>query len=320
MKPFFKNFDYIFTNFNSATSYSNPAVLRLLRSTCGQTTEDKLFTDVNSQCYIMEDLRKLGYSTYTILNHDGNYSGFKDAIVKYGKADVPLDNSKLKPAEVSFDDTLIYSDKDALSLWFASPEADIHKNSALFYNSITLHTGSKYVNNPYLSNNDQYTLSLSDLTNDINEIFDRIKKTNRKTIVLLVGEHGAAIRGSALQPATVREIPLPQITQVPAVIKFFGPGFNERTDGYGIVNDKPLSYLGIMELLSRVLQKNPYNGEQLLKLKLTDNLPETSFVSESQSGTILQNDLGLFYKLKKYENWDILPSSLSAGASDYFSR
>ncbi|MFA6424457.1 MAG: cellulose biosynthesis protein BcsG, partial [Candidatus Magasanikbacteria bacterium] len=225
MKPFFKNFDYIFTNFNSATSYSNTAALRILKSTCGQTTEEKLFENSNGQCYLMDNLRKLGYSTYTVLNHDGNYSSFNDAIVKYGKADVPLDNSKLIPTETSFDGTPIYLDKDAFPLWFTAREADGHNNSALFYNSITLHTGIQHFDSPYLSNNNQYNLALNNLTNDVKEIFDKIKKTNRKTIVVLVGEHGAAIRGSALQPATVREIPLPQITQVPAVIKFFGPGF-----------------------------------------------------------------------------------------------
>src|SRR5207248_1745854 len=40
---FFKQFDYSFTNFNSVSSYSNPAVMRLLRSNCGQQTHADLY-------------------------------------------------------------------------------------------------------------------------------------------------------------------------------------------------------------------------------------------------------------------------------------
>ena len=33
--PFLKRFDVLFTNFNSAASYSGPASLRVLHGTCG---------------------------------------------------------------------------------------------------------------------------------------------------------------------------------------------------------------------------------------------------------------------------------------------
>jgi len=38
--PLLSRFDYLFENFNSATSYSNPAAIRLLRASCGQQPHD----------------------------------------------------------------------------------------------------------------------------------------------------------------------------------------------------------------------------------------------------------------------------------------
>lgn len=302
MQPFLSKFDYVFTNFNSATSYSNPAVIRLMRATCGQTNQETLFSDVNDACYLMTNLKSLDYSTYTVLNHDGVYSGFDEAISKYGRADKPLDNSSLSPVQTSFDGTPIYDDADALSLWLRTREIDSNKKAVLFYNSITLHTGSKYLNNDYLSNTDQYLVSLKNLTTDLDSFFAKLEKSNKRTIVVVLGEHGAALRGSALQPGTVREIPLPAITKVPVAIKVFGPEFNEQA-GAQIKIEQGSSYFSLMELLS-----------QIIKTKKIDaiNLPATELVSDNENNIVVENDLGLFYRLKKYKTWNLIPGFISA--------
>ncbi|MFZ4631797.1 MAG: cellulose biosynthesis protein BcsG [Patescibacteria group bacterium] len=317
MKPFFKQFDFVFTNFNSAATYSNPAVLRLLRSTCGQVSEGNLFAEANKECYLIDSLRNIGYSTYTSINHDGYYSGFRDAILKYGHADTPLDNSQLKAKENSFDNTPVYSDKEALNLWSVTREKDNNKKSALFYNSITLHTGGYYVDGEYLPSVDQYNLALNNLTSDLDSFFSDIKKSNRRTIVIVIGEHGAALRGSAVQTATVREIPLPSITQVPVAIKIFGPGFNESSEIKTSYINERVSYLALSELLKRLLLINPLDSANLNQASLLNNLPKTDLVSENQTGTILQNNGGLFYKLNNNKTWDRLSDSLQVKSSSY---
>ncbi len=320
LKPFFKNFDYVFTDFNSATSYSNPAALRLLESTCGQSSHEQLFTDRPSSCYLMDVLKKAGYSTYVTLNHNGTYSGFNDAISRFGKAPLALDNSKLNPIELSFDNEPVYSDGDALSLWLKTREREQNNKAVLFYNSITLHTGSHYVDSTFLPDNSEYKFALGKITAELNNFFAEIKKSNRKTIVIVVGEHGAALQGSTLQPSTVREIPLPEITQVPAAIKIFGPGFNDQASGEGILIDRPMSYLGLLELVSRIIKEKPENQIQLVSKKIENKLPETNLVSDNENGTIMQSNLSLFYKLKKYKTWDYLPGSLMVKPTNYLSN
>lgn len=299
-KPFFNKFDYIFTNFNSATSYSNQAVIRLLRATCGQTSEEALFSEVNSDCYLTTSLRDLGYSTYTTLNHDGVYSGFNDALVKYGRSDKPLDISGLKPVQTSFDGTLIYDDYDALSFWRKTRDADSNKKAALFYNSITLHTGGKYLNSNYLDNGEQYSLTLKNVISDLDQFFDDLKKTNKKNIVIIIGEHGAALKGSALQPGTVREIPLPDITKVPVAIKLFGPEFNDKP-GAAITINNPSTYFSLMEVLSQIIKNQAAEA-----VKISDS----RLVSDNENNIVVENDLGVFYKLKKYKTWNLIPGSI----------
>jgi cellulose synthase operon protein YhjU len=299
-KPFFTQFDYIFTDFNSATSYSNPAIIRLLRSTCGQTPEETLFTDVNDDCYLATNLRKLGYSTYTALNHDGAYSGFNDVVVKYGRSDKPLDISKLKPVQTSFDGSPIYDDYDALAVWQKARETDSNKKVAVFYNSITLHTGGRYLSNDYLTNGDQYSLALKNVVSDLDKFFTDIKKTNKKTIVIIIGEHGAALKGSALQPGTVREIPLPDITRVPVAIKLFGPEFNDKP-GAAVTINQPSTYFSLIEVLSQIMKTQTIGA-----VKISDS----RLVSDNEKNIVVENNLGLFFRLKKYKTWNLIPGSI----------
>ena len=41
--PLLQRFDIVFRQFNSAASYSGPALLRLLRANCGQTAQAALY-------------------------------------------------------------------------------------------------------------------------------------------------------------------------------------------------------------------------------------------------------------------------------------
>jgi hypothetical protein len=315
-KPFFQKFDYIFTNFNSATPYSDPAALRLLQSECGQKTEGEIFAPVPDKCYLLNNLRALGYSTYSAWNHDGTYSNFNSIVQEFGKADPSISISDLKPVELSFDGSPIYSDKEVLDSWLKEREKNSNK-SALFYNSITLHTGSTYINGQKLSEKDEYHLASQNILSDLDSFFNKIKQSNRYTVVILLGEHGAALEGSNIQPATVRDIPLPSITHVPAAIKIFGPGFNEQANNQALILDSPTSYPALIKVLSNLLEKNPANRSQLQSHQVTQNLPQTELVSESESSLVFQDVSGVFYKSKKDKNWNQLPNSFMVGPSDY---
>ncbi len=317
LRQFFNKFDYIFTDFNSATSYSNPAVIRLLRSTCGQSTETKLFAEANKSCYLLEGLRGVGYTPYTLLNHDGIYAGFNQEIIKYGKAPQPLNNSELKLIQTNFDGAPTYSDKDSLLFWLDSRKKDPSLKTVLVYNSTTLHTGSRYIESPYLASHEQYSLALKNIISDLDSFFVDLKKSNKNTIVIIVGEHGAALKGSTIQPGTVREIPLPSITKTPVAIKLFGPNFNNEDGGEPILVNQPTSYFAIAELLEKIIEVSPTDKAQLPSIEFSpEAYPE--FVSENETGFVVKTKLGLFYRLKKYKTWDIIPSSIEPRSQNYF--
>lgn len=50
--PLFERFDLLFTNFNSVSSYSGPATIRLLKATCGQPSHHDLYQIVAGHCYL----------------------------------------------------------------------------------------------------------------------------------------------------------------------------------------------------------------------------------------------------------------------------
>jgi len=84
VEDMFNDFDVVFSDFNSATSYSGPAAIRLLRASCGQTSQTALFSDAPEQCYLFKNLEKLGYQSSVVMNHDGHFDDFKGLVNRFG--------------------------------------------------------------------------------------------------------------------------------------------------------------------------------------------------------------------------------------------
>ena len=55
--PLWSKMDIMFDSFNSATAYSGPAAIRLLRASCGQLSHHDLYQPVNQQCYLFDNRR-----------------------------------------------------------------------------------------------------------------------------------------------------------------------------------------------------------------------------------------------------------------------
>ena len=87
--PLLQQMDVVFDNFNSATSYSGPAAIRLLRASCGQQPHSKLYGVAPEQCLLMDDLRKLGFDSEVMLNHTGQFEGFIDEVRSQGLLPAP---------------------------------------------------------------------------------------------------------------------------------------------------------------------------------------------------------------------------------------
>ena len=80
--PALRQADFIFENFNSATSYSGPAAIRLLRGQCGQARHDDLYKSPSDSCMLFEQLRNAGFDVEMGLNHDGKFQDFSLAYTR----------------------------------------------------------------------------------------------------------------------------------------------------------------------------------------------------------------------------------------------
>ena len=306
--PFFSQFDFIFTQFNSADSYSHTAAIRLLRGLCGLTDHDSLFRDAPQECYVLPSLRNLGYLTNTVFNHDGVYSGFTETVQRFGSIDAPIPVTSLYSTRIGFDGSPVYRDYDALSLWLQKRAGD-NQPHALFYNSIYLHAGDHEAADKdwwKRTNEANYNTAVTTMTGDLIHFFDDIKTTGRKTIVVLVGEHGAALKKTPLQLQAIREIPLPGITIVPAAVKIFGPGFNDRSRGLMLTNNQPVSYTGLYTLINRLLLSSP-TSPSLVSSSIFSRLPESLFFATGDKGIAIQ-DTTKFWHRNGSRPFEVLPS------------
>ena len=301
--PLFDRFDLLFTNFNSASSYSGPATVRLLRATCGQPSHHDLYQPAPQHCYLFQNLAQAGFAPQFALNHDGHFDGFLDVVRDRGRLDadpMPLDGITID--QRSFDGSPIHDDLEVLSRWLRQREQGKEPQVAAYYNTISLHDGNRLVTGPGRSLNSlkSYPQRLRKLLDDLDQFLHQIEISGRRMVVVLVPEHGAAIRGDRMQIAGLREIPSPAITRVPAAVAIIGPGLERR--GSPIRNEEPVSYLAISHVIERVLQDDVFSRASFDPAALTENLPKTPFVSENE-GTVVMRYNGRYHLRLQGEDW-----------------
>ncbi len=307
--PFFSYFDILFTNFNSVTSYSNPSAIRLLHANCGQQKDSDLYATVPEECYLMDSLREDGFTTYTALDHDGAYSHFTKWIMALGKADPPLETDGVTLRQYDFDNSPIYDDLQILEKWWDVRQKNAVKRAALYFNAISLHSGSHRVDIKEwwkIDRQSHYKDSVQLLFNNIEKFFADLSSSGRNVVILFVPEHGMALKGSRIQAPDLREIPLPSITIVPVGIKFIGNGFPSLPSHQEIIS-RPVSWMAVSYLLSSFIQESPFSEQHSISRKIIKNIPETPYVSENTEKIIKKGKHYFLYDKK--QTWTKLPSS-----------
>ncbi len=282
--PLWSHFDIVFKDFNSATAYSGPAAIRLLRASCGQSSHKNLYQQANNQCYLFDNLAKLGFTQQLMMDHNGEFGGFLKEIRDNGGVQVPLmDQSGLPPVLLSFDGSPVYDDTAVLNRWMESDSFKQGQRTATFYNLLPLHDGNHY---PGDRKTADYKLRAQKLFDELDAFFTQLEKSGRKVMVVLVPEHGAALKGDKMQVSGLRDIPSPSITNVPTAIKFFG--MKAPHQGAPIEINQPSSFLAISELVTRVLDGKIFTEDSVNWQQLTSNLPQTAPVSENANAIVLQ--------------------------------
>lgn len=283
--PLLARFDIVFDRFNSAASYSGPAALRVLRASCGQPRHSALYEPAPEQCFLFENLAKAGFKTELSLNHDGSFDSFLQQIRRNGRMNLPLTpQDGVAVGQRGFDSSPIYSDYAMLNRWLQLRLQEPDPHVAVYYNTISLHDGNRIPEAPALDTDASYKYRAGRLLRDIGQFIDLLEQDHRKMILLLVPEHGAALRGDKQQFSGLREIPSPLITTVPAAIKVIGS--QGRPAQYRVTQQA--SYTAIATILSRMLARSPF-GADYQPESYAQDLPATPFVSENANFTVMQS-------------------------------
>lgn len=299
--PLFKKMDIVFDDFNSATSYSGPAVSRLMQANCGQLSHDDLYEESPKQCSLFSSLNELGFDTSAALNHNGQFQGFIDEITSEGSLANPLVPTNLSPVLRGFDESPIWSDYDTLNLWLNNKnQSQSTKPSALLYNSITLHDGNREATVDGSGRSSPYQKRAQKLLDELDGFMNQLERSGRQVAVVLIPEHGAALEGDRMQISGMREIPTPDITHVPVGVRLIGAkaALPEST----IHVTQPTSFLAIAELVAELISSNAFEQSTLDWEALTTNLAQTRLVSENE-GTVMMEYEGVPYVRLNGKNW-----------------
>ncbi|MFZ1546892.1 MAG: cellulose biosynthesis protein BcsG [Candidatus Nitrotoga sp.] len=297
------HFDVVFRRFNTAASYSGPGTLRLFRSNCGQLPHRKLYEADASQCNLFRNFETSGFEVRGLLNHDGHYDQFASLVQGSSGIGVKLDDNRFAPITMrSFDDTPIYEDFALLSEWWKRQEPSARPR-ALYYNTTTLHDGNRIPGAKSRSSLETFKPRLDKLMSDFDRFISFLEERGRPVVVILVPEHGAALRGDKVQISGMREIPNPKITLVPAAIKLVGfKGKYGDASRQPLQVDKPVSYFAISTLLADFIADSPFveTGGKPLADRV-QNLPGTPFVSENEDVVVMGRGNG--YLIRSEGTW-----------------
>lgn len=300
--PIWNSFDFMFRKFNSAASYSGPAVIRINRATCGQTPHKSLYAPAADGCYLLPSLKQAGFETNLAFNHDGHFDDFLTEVRKQGVSAPLMPLNGVSIPQRGFDNSPIYDDFGVLSRWFDNRQKAGDARVALFYNTISLHDGNKIVSGPdsKLSSHASYKPRVEKLLNDINGFMDQIAKSGRRAVVVVVPEHGAALRGDKFQIAGLREIPTPLVTNVPVGVRIIGPDAT-RSGGSAQIME-PTSYTGLSQLIAQLIEKSPFGEAGFAPADYTEGISPTEYVAENEGMVMVGRD-SRFYLKQGSDGW-----------------
>lgn len=299
--------DLIFDDFNSATAYSGPAAIRLLRASCGQTSHTALFDPVPAECQLFSNLQRLGFQSELAMNHDGHFDNFIGELSQYGGLQArPMDISAFPRALVAFDKSPLRRDGDVLNAWWKQRQAEQAQQVALFYNTISLHDGNRIVGADGRANAADYKARAQMVLGDMAGFVEAVERSGRRAMIVVVPEHGAALHGDRMQIPGMREIPSPSITHVPVGIKLVGMG-TPASGGPRHVPE-PSSYLALSELVSRVYALNAQSPSGARDWdSLLQGLPRTPSVSENEGAKVIDYGGKPWLQLQGSQAWNPYP-------------
>ncbi|WP_343553940.1 cellulose biosynthesis protein BcsG [Pantoea sp.] len=281
--PLWQHFDILLNNYNSATGYSGPAGIRLLRASCGQSSHSDLYKATDARCYLFDNLAKLGFKQQLMMDHTGVFGNYLKELREEGNLQAPLmSQAGIAPEVTSFDGSPVFNDAQLMQRWLDDRTKSSDARSATFYNLIPLHDGTRELGS---TRSADWQPRAKVLFDQLDAFLTNLEKSGRRVMVLVVPEHGAALQGDKMQMSGLRDIPSPDITHVPVGIKFVG--MKAPHQGQPLSVDTPTSLQAISEIVSRVVDGQVFNAPNVNMSVLTDNLPQTPVVSENDNAVVM---------------------------------
>jgi len=280
--PLLSSFDIVLRTFNAVSTYSGPAAIRFLRAPCGQVPHKALYAPAGSHCLLMPALRQAGLEVQLVMNHDGHFDDFLKFVKAQGVDAATLPLEGLAAPQRSFDGSRIYDDGAVLQRWLEAAAG----RAGVYYNTVSLHDGNRLEGDASKKSSETYPRRLARLLDDLDAFIARLAASGRRAVVVLVPEHGAALRGDATQIAGLREIPTPAITLVPVGVKVIGP--DAKRNGAAVTIVEPTTYLAVSHIVSRMLARPPFGASGFAAADYTGGLPTTGFVSEGDAATVVR--------------------------------
>ena len=249
-RQFVQLFDVVLGQFNSATSYSGPAMLRLVNSTCGQATHDQLYGPPRTQCNLLQALSQAGYDMQVWLNHSGQFDAFGQSLQAQSpvRVQTAVDFPDVDKRMQAFDGSELVDDEALLLHWWQGHQP-LGPVRALYYNTISLHDGNRSLpaeGGKALS----YAPRLEGLFGAVRKLLDKARQSRRGLLLVFVPEHGAALRPQGLELGGLRNTPWPTITHVPVGLVMVSANTEAPR---AMVVKTPSSYLSLSTVLGQTL-------------------------------------------------------------------
>jgi len=300
--PLWQRFDILLTKFNSATSYSGPAAIRLLRATCGQPEHSSMYSTMHDNCYLLNSLNNNGYETNFAMNHDGKFDDLLGQIKSYGQVTAsPLPVNGLEITQRSFNNSPVYDDLMVLNRWLETRQQSASPRVALYYHTGSLHDGNFLLGTESLPNTLQtYQKRLLTFLDEMEAFMQSLEQSGRRAVVFMIPEHGGAVRGDSRQISGLREIPTPAITLVPVGIKVTGG--NVQRKGDTLLIDQATSYLAISHIVARMLENSPFTSNTYAPSDYVADLPSTRFIAQTENAMVIEEN-GRFHLKVGSQSW-----------------
>ncbi len=114
------------------------------RASCGQLSHSNSISKSGSDCYLFENLAKLGFTQQLMLGHNGLFGDFLKEVRSRRDAKSADGSNRAAGQPAGFDGSPVYDDLATLNRWLETENKQGNARNATFYNTLPLHDGNHF--------------------------------------------------------------------------------------------------------------------------------------------------------------------------------